>query len=457
MEQKLKKKINIIDPVSTEFNRGSFCYAPYLAYNAFSEAGEDVVIYETFRPEDVDLLRKADINLVCLWSYPQIETATLLSQILPFEYGKDNVYFIGYTPLIHHLGLRHVEDLLNFDPLQDESFLFTAMLAYPEYFKDFNRLLLSDCDMHLQDKQSDAIVHPLFTTYGCPNGCAFCPSTENCGRWRFVLPIEDTLNLLEHCLAINVNHIHFTDEDFFFDIDRLHEILTWMKGKGFRCIALGSSEKVLAYIEKYSANDFKEAGLEVIEIGFESAAENISEDMGAGKSAAACLRLAKMQHQLPVHIFWLVQTFFPGETIKSLNTTGKFMREYGFDIHQVVGRLRTNGTKGGLGQFFQPYHGLRIRKKIADGVFLTDRPIRLIPSFLPNSFLDSVIEKVHPDRLNESVLWLRLYNNPPIEKEFFESIKGKSLRELIMIHPDRTTQLKKAIIYAILARMEVIE
>ena len=455
-EQKFMQ-INIIDISSTEFNRGSFCYAPYLCYNGLTLCGHQVKLIEAFQPENLDKIPDADIQIVTLWSYPQIECAVLLAQFLPFAYGKDNVYFVGYAPMIDHLGFRHVKDYLKFDPLQNEVFLVGAMWAYPKNYKHFKRLLLSDCDMHLKHLEKDEKVYPLFTSYGCPNGCAFCPSTQNCGRTRIELSLNQTYWMLDECIAQKIKSIHFTDEDFFFNIDRAHEILMYLFDKGMHLIALGSAKAVWDYIQKYGTDAIEGAGLEVIEIGFESGSEDISQSMGIGKSLSDCERLATIQESLPCSIFWLVQTFFPGETIQSLNDTGRFMQMYGFDMEQVVGRLRTNGTKGGLGQFFQPYVGVPIYKVLSKkGIFLTARPVRLIPSYLPNSYLDSVINDIVPERIDSALPWLELYN---ITTNVFAPLNlktGTTLRHYIN-DKNMFTTIQLAIGFAILARMGVIK
>ncbi len=460
MEQK-SMQINIIDISSTEFNRGSFCYAPYLCYNGLVESGEKVNLIESFQPENLDKIPDADVQLVTLWSYPQIECAALLAQFLPFTYGKDNVFFAGYSPLIYKLGFRHVENLLGYDPLQQKEFLISAMRSYPRHYKDFQRLLLSDCDMHLKHLEKDEKVYPLFTSYGCPNGCAFCPSTKNCGKTRISLPIENVLSLIDECVEQGVRSIHFTDEDFFYDTKRAGEILNYVREAyepgTFHFIALGSAKAVWDFIQEHGTTLLGDSGMEVIEIGFESGSENLAQSMGLGKSLQHCEQLAKIQNTLPCNIFWLVQTFFPGETIKSLGETGSFMRLYGFEMDEVVGRLRTNGTKGGLGQFFQPYYGVPIYKVLdKKGMFLTDRPIRLIPSFLPNTFLDSVITDIVSSRLESALPYLKLYN-VTTDKILPENLKtGKTLRHYIA-NVDMYTQIQLAIGFAILARMGVIK
>jgi len=453
-------KINIIDPSSTEFNRGSFCYAPYLVYNGLSEKNltqkeiHDVKLYEVFQPENLDNVRDADLHIVCLWSYPQIEACLLLATGLPFQYEKRNVYFVGYSPLIRQLGLPHVEEVLGYDPLQDSKFLQSAMKTYPKYYSHFHRLLLSDCDMHLKSLQKDDLVYPLFTTYGCPNGCSFCPSTINCGKKRIQLTVSETCDLLDECSIKGIRYIHFTDEDFFFNIKRVFSILDHIKGKGFHLIALGSAYKVLKFIETYGTDILKESGLEVIEIGFETAAVDISGDMGIGKDAAACLAIAERRRELPFEVFWLVLTYFPGETLNSLRKTGEFMRKYGQDKSAVVGRLKTNGTTGGLGQFFQPYDGLSIYEDL-QGLKITSRPIRLIPSFIPDSFLDCVIEKVDLSYLliEEVLLWFAVYQVSP---DILYQIKpGDKIRDYFQ--GTVYSQISNAIRFALLARMGVIQ
>ena len=446
--------INIIDPTSTEFNRGSFCYAPYLCYNGLKEMYYGVHLMESFRSEDMDTILPADIHIITLWSYPQIEIALLLTQFIPFEFGTNNVYFVGYTPLIEELGLRHVSQKLGFDPMADKTFLKMAMNSYSKYFSHFNRLLLSDCDMHIKDLEKGVKVHPLFTTYGCPHGCSFCPSSKNCGRSRTVLEIQEVLGLLDRCAELGIYNIHFTDEDFFYDIARAHLIFQHLAGRGFHLIALGAAEAVNLYIQNYGTDVLESAGMEVIEIGFESAGSDV---MGAGKSMNDCNDLAEKQHTYPFKIFWLVQTFFIGETIITLNATGQFMKAYGLEMEEVVGRLRTNGTKGGLGQFFQVYHGTPIYKVAKrDGLEITPRAVRLLPSYIPQSFLDAIIREIRPDNFDSAVPWLELYSIPPEDWHPDPDSIGTQIKEYISSGTSTYEQIKKAMALAILARMEVI-
>jgi radical SAM superfamily enzyme YgiQ (UPF0313 family) len=429
-------------------------------YNGLMEMGHEVYIYETFQSENLDHLfenyPEVDAYIISLWSYPQIEIAFLLAQFIPFEIGRDNVYFVGYRPLIEELGLRYVDQLLGFDPMQDYHFLERAMRTYPKNYKDFSKLLLSDCDMHIKDKEQGKKVYPLFTTYGCPHGCAFCPSTKNCGKQRVIVPTGEVFKMLDALDDEGIRYIHFTDEDFFFDIDRANKILSFLSLRNFHMIALGGATAVKRFIDKYGTEILEESGMEVIEIGFESASQNLSTSMGAGKSLTDCEALALNQHLLPSSIFWLVQTFFLGETITSLNDTGRFMKKFGFKMDEVVGRLRTNGTIGGLGQFFQPYHGTPIYSRLEKkGVFLTRRPVRLMPSYLPASFLNSIIREIRPENYEEAIPWLELYN---IRNDRFspDGLKIGTSPWDYMENKLTYEKMQTAIALAVLARMEVI-
>lgn len=452
--------INIIDPTSVEFNRGSFCYTPYLLFNILN-LEHKVNLIEAFRGEEMNKIPEADINIVCLWSYPQIEAAFLLANLLPYETGEDNVYFAGYSPLIAYLGFKNISEYFGIDYLADKDSLITAMIHYPVNYNKFQNLLLSDCDAHIKDLEKGEKVYPLFTSYGCPNGCSFCPSTFNCNQSRISLQLDEVLDMLDECYVNKVMNIHFTDEDFFYDTERAYKILKTIRGAGFNLIALGSADKVLKFINEYGTNVIWEAGLNLIEIGFESADPEMIKKMGKPKTSYACTELAELKKKglLTFEIFWLVQTFFTGETIETLNTTGRFMQLYGLNMDEVVPRLRTNGTKGGLGQFFQPYHGTPSYKKtIKEGVLLTDRPIRLIPSYIPNSFLDSLIKCVYFHKIEGIKPWLKIYNVED-QIQLIDTIpldKLVTIRDLIPNNLSTQIKIKRAIFFALLARMEVI-
>ena len=117
----------IIDPASTEFNRGSFCYLPYIVYSYLKANGNKVKLIEDFTIAEIDNLPTAERVIVSLWSYPQIEACLVLNRYMDVE-------FFGYYPLIDHHELPKTI-------IADEEILH-GIASYPFYYKDFRYLLL---------------------------------------------------------------------------------------------------------------------------------------------------------------------------------------------------------------------------------------------------------------------------------------------------------------------------
>lgn len=424
-------EVLIIDPASTEFNRGSFCYLPYIVYSYLKSCGTNALLIENFTIAEIDNLPKAKKTLVSLWSYPQIESCLVLNRYL-------DVNFFGYYPLIDNLKLPKV--------IVTEGEILHGIASYPFYYKDFRYLLLSDCDMHLA--KYDGIVYPLFTSYGCPKNCSFCPSSVNCERTRIELAVPVVISMLHECRAQGIHNIHFTDEDFFMHHERVAAILRSQVGKNMKFIALGSVNAVQKFIDIYEEDLLVASGMKIIEVGFETGDTQLSKTMHK-PPLSAYEKLAKSC--IEVDIFWLALTFFPGETIKTLNETGNFFRKYGMQTDQLYGRIATNGTEGGLGQFMQLYHGVKNFDKIAKGgKSLTTRPMRLLPSYIPDSFLNSIIESVDIAKYTnfENNRWYDLYLKKSYKAPMF--VIGASVMEHITCDEDY-------IYMAISARLGIIE
>jgi len=146
----------IIDPSSPEFNRGSFCYLPYIFYAYLKTRGLNVLLLEDFNCSQIDDVPEAEDYFVGLWSYPQIDNALVINRFL-----RKKPFFFGYYPLIEKLKLKERRIL--------ENEILTGIETYVNFYHDFAHILLSDCDMHLRKYEGQ--VYPLFTSYGCPNGC----------------------------------------------------------------------------------------------------------------------------------------------------------------------------------------------------------------------------------------------------------------------------------------------
>jgi len=387
----MKVKTCIIDPVSSQFNRGGFCYFPFVLEAAI----EDSFLIEEFGAAELDKLPQAEEYLIALWSYPQIEHVAAMLQFLPK--GKARVF--GYNPLITAMGFplfRPSDDLLK-----------AGFGAFVKRQHKYKTILYSDSDMHLSNLVKEGNrLWPFFTSHGCPKGCAFCPATVNQHK-RIVLDLETVRENLIWMGEHGEPNLHFGDEDFFFDIERAKAICDILLELNYdwNLVVLAERMTLLAFIRKYGSEILKQAGFKLLEVGLETADPMLSKQMGKPGPN----RAARLYEVCEVPILWLCITFFPGETIQTLRASGDFLRQYGLDPDALTPRIAGNGTYGGLGQFFQPYHGTKGFEDLpTQGISLTPRPTRLLPSYLPYSFLDQKITTWNGVR-EEDWRWYELY------------------------------------------------
>lgn len=444
MEQKSTGKSNevlldeydvvILDPTSPDLSRASFCYLPYLLYIALKEEGRSVLLYENFTAMQMDSLPKAKSYMIAFWSPCQRELCHVLKEHLPSK----NIEFFGYFPYINKEGF----------PLYivPDSDIEIGMKMHPKYYSHFYSAALCDCG-HLIEYGED--VYPLFTSYGCPSSCAFCSTCINCNHTRLELSLDEVKEQLQRVIESGARSIHFTDEDFFWNVERAFDILTYMaeEGLNLNCIALGSVRKVQQFVDAYGEDIFKEAGLNLLEIGFETADESVSKKMKK-VGASHCEKLAKDIKN--TKILWLTMSFFAGETITSLNLTGEFLNKYGLKYDDLYDRIKGNGTRGGLGQYFMPYTGTKGIDNLEDeGITLFQNPMRIVPSFIPNSFLDAVIEKVNPVH-DRDKKWFEFYG---LEYDSYPIVKNCSIRDQVEDPKD----YKAYQFYAICAKVGIIQ
>lgn len=385
--------IIIADLASPEVNRGSFCYTPYLLYSAFNGINQNAYLYENVTIDEVDVLNEcldSDQLLVSLWSYPQIDLALAFHRLC-----NKKMYFFGYEPLIKKLGL----------PLfrLDKKIIVDGMKYYPYRLAEnrFRHVLLSDCDLHLRSEQSKnecAKAYPMFTSYGCPRGCVFCSASKNTRHQRYILPLDDVYDGIMELVNAGVSAIHFTDEDFFYDPVRAKQILSFCHTlkSDMQIIALAHAHSFLKFYNMVELdNDKHEVScLKLVEIGLETADDACAHNLNKARSLCTGDWRTIAENDI-CKVLFLTMTFYPGDNVNSMRKTGQFLKQYGLNVNALCPRIATNGTMAGLGQFYQYYDGCgdcdTIKK---EGMILTDRPMRLLPSYLPNSFIDI---PVHPD------------------------------------------------------------
>ncbi len=425
------KPVVIIDPTTPELVRGSQCYLPYLVH----AARPDSTLMEDFSMLQMDLVPKADSYMVAFWSEGQRDTVKAIIRNLPL---KACYSLFGYAPLINSLPAVAT-------PIGDITI--EAGMKRLASIHATHRLA-GDSDMHRADI-NESQIFPLYTTYGCPNGCQFCPATVGHSN-RLVLDLSDVEFVLKQYKLRGAINLHVMDDDFFWDPERAHDILNLcVEHHPFHLILLATRQSLFSYLDRFGHDELlTKAGVKLIEVGLETASEELVTGMGKNRTEL-CIQLAQ---RCPVPILWLTLTFFPGETIATLRATGKFMQEHGLNVDSLCERMWTNGTYGGLGQFFVPTLGTKgydVAKR--SGTFLSSAPLRLVPGYIPDSFSECEIQSSRPVT-DDELFWYSLYRTTPGSVEKFV---GSFVEDLVGVHwnnrEDGFTSL------AISARLGVIE
>lgn len=391
----------IIQPTTTERVLSGICYTSQWLYGSLIEAKKQVVLHEDVSMCGIDSIFKfsledRDIFIIDLSSYPQQDMCLQIWR----EYRHDyKIFFSGYKPLIESLGLPFFEHDLT-----------AGIVNYHKHLDCFMNRPIDDYDAHVKRLDRGRPFMPIFLSVGCQRKCPYCyvgysnfPNVQ--------LSKEEMFRAVDYCAEMEYD-IHFYDEDLFAhpEIDALIE---HMIGMDVRWICLTTGVKLAEAIKRLGEKKIIDAGNILNEIGVETADPSV----------------LKKKQELPtllasgLNFFWLTVTFFPTETIQSKRMTGEFLRKHGYGYDEMVGRIKTNSTHGGLGQFFQPYHGTPWFEKIESmGRVYSNRPTRLYPSFVGNKFLTDIPKKAWNDDLD--LRWLDLYGTQERCSELWKKCDG---------------------------------
>jgi hypothetical protein len=452
--------IYIIDSTSTEVNRGSYCYLPYLLYSSYLFQKKEVSFYEDFSISDFvkfiekTEIKKGDTFLVSIWSYSQIDIAHAIQTYLKYHSIEITLKFFGYYPIIDFYGFTKF--------IIDKKTLMLGLENQYNIFDKVKDVFLSDCDMHLVDYEGE--VFPFFTSYGCLNRCKFCTASKNTDGRIFIIEEKTLRKKIDIYYRNGWHNIHFTDENFFFDAERAFAILSYMVSLGevWNLIIMSHAKDLINFIEKYGKDILYKSGIRLFEVGLETASISLgSVEVGIMKDVSFCEQLFQ---KVDIPILWLTMSFFPGESISSLNKTGSFLKKYGIDPFHLYKRIRTNGTEGGLGQFFQPYHGLYDFAQLEEkGVLSPFRFIRLAPSYLPFSLLESSVDEIDLDikKIDLFMYYLHdVYGLFSKDKStcltFFSLLKGKKIKSCISPDMNFSSLCNIYIMIGIAARLNIL-
>lgn len=445
------KKVFIVDfSAAGEVVRGgTFANSGSLLYSALkNNPNLDVRFLEDITPFRLYRMERADEYIFQLWGYGQIESVKWAVSELPGEKT-----FIGYTPFGKLVELE-VSKLWNGTNIKK------GMANLPNIFKELEFGLLSDCDLHIKSDDTRRVM-PLFASAGCPNNCAFCPVPavySSTDKERYLkLSTEEAKHAIKQAFEMEYN-IHFLDEDFFLDrnysielIKYMYELQTEIINKGgmrVKWIALASVPSFTKVLKELGEQYLLDAGLFLAEIGLET--KNAALRISMNKTGDETQLDYIIDNSKRINKFWLTVTLFLGETIKTLNDIGSFLKVNGTQPDMHGDRLVTNGTTFGLGQYFQRYYGTSMYEPSAElGMIIETQPIRLSPSFIPHSLLKCKPIKTGEPTENE----LKFFGVYSIDIKNYDNIKfdgSKTLSTILEEENFSPAKLKKFIIYVCL-------
>ncbi|MDD5109029.1 MAG: radical SAM protein [Candidatus Omnitrophica bacterium] len=167
---------------------------------------------------------------------------------------------------------------------------------------------------------------------GCPFDCIFCAQNKIFAKTRY-RKIENVIDEMEYMHTIyNAKYFGFVDAFFPFSIEHGMEFCEQLIKRGLNKKVRWVTETVVNLIDPQLTKKMKEAGLHMLEFGFESGSQRVLDTFGKkinleqGKKA---VRYAKDAGILTLGLFMLG---LPGETAEECEQTVKFAKELDCDF-----------------------------------------------------------------------------------------------------------------------------
>ena len=167
----------------------------------------------------------------------------------------------------------------------------------------------------------------LFTSRGCPYNCVFCSIHLSMGKKFRAHSAGYVLDLIEMLIGkYKFNFIHFEDDNFTFDKERLNHILDGIFQRGLK-FRWGTPNGVRAD----TINDIpllskmKKAGCDYLNIGIESGDQKVLDEVIDKRlDLDVAVGLSEKCHKLKIRLSAFFVTGFPQETQENIKNTMKF-------------------------------------------------------------------------------------------------------------------------------------
>jgi radical SAM superfamily enzyme YgiQ (UPF0313 family) len=161
----------------------------------------------------------------------------------------------------------------------------------------------------------------VMTTRGCPFSCEFCSNPIFGVSYRERSP-KNVVDEVEDALSLGYERIHFADDVFTLNRERLRRICEEISGRSlhFRWECLGRVDS----IDPDTARMMKEAGCDRIFFGIESANDSILEMMNKKITAEGARRAVEVARSAGLRVGSFFILCYPGETDETVLQTIRF-------------------------------------------------------------------------------------------------------------------------------------
>ncbi len=164
-------------------------------------------------------------------------------------------------------------------------------------------------------------VTSIMSTRGCPFSCEFCSNTVFGVTYR-KRSAQNVVDEVEQALALGYERIHFADDVFTLDKERVGRICDEIIKRGLRfgweCLGRVDS------IDRPLALHMKEAGCDRILFGIESGSDSILLLMNKKITSHAARKAVETAHNAGLKTGAFFILFYPGETDQSVLETLRF-------------------------------------------------------------------------------------------------------------------------------------
>ena len=193
-------------------------------------------------------------------------------------------------------------------------------------------------DLRIEDYFIGYLLHPyvsLYTGRGCRSRCTFCLWPQTVGghryRTRSVKHVADEIAWAKQALP-QVKEFFFDDDTFTDDLPRAEAIAREMRRVG---VVWSCNAK--ANVPRRTLEVLRDHGLRVLLVGYESASQQILNNVRKGIRQDVARRFTKDCHELGITIHGTFIFGLPGETRETIEETIRFACE--LDPHTVQASL----------------------------------------------------------------------------------------------------------------------